>query len=348
MSQNDRAEDIEAAAAAWFEKREWSHWDSAAEAELQAWLAQSTAHHIAFIRLEAAWERAERLKALGAGVPPGQVPERGAFGLQVNAATAPHAQTTPITGETARYGAWASRLKWAVGAASFAAALSAFVWYQALPSWQSYGTQIGMIAPVALADGSRITLDSNTRIQVALGKDRRRIRLDRGEALFDVAKDPSRPLIVEVANKRVTAVGTEFSVRRDSDDITVLVKGGRVRIESGDEHFAGRATELEAGGEASSRGAEVVVERVSLEEVDRALSWRDGYLVFDATPLSQAVAEFNRYRVQKIEIRDPSIETIRVGGRFRCTDAEAFLTLLQQGFPVAVTRDENRIALSKR
>src|SRR5579863_2095988 len=81
MSPNGKAQDIEAAAAAWFERREWSDWDAAAQERLEAWLSESTAHRIAFVRLEAAWEQAERLKALGAGIPPGQVPARATFGL---------------------------------------------------------------------------------------------------------------------------------------------------------------------------------------------------------------------------------------------------------------------------
>jgi transmembrane sensor len=146
----------------------------------------------------------------------------------------------------------------------------------------------------------------------------------------------------------VTAVGTEFVVRRDSDEITVWVKNGRVRIEGDRNHFGGHATELEAGSEASSHGNELIVERIGLDAVGRALSWQEGYLVFDGTPLPQAVADFNRYRTQKIEIDDSSIDSIRVGGRFRCTDADAFLTLLEQGFPVAVSRNGSRVSLHSR
>jgi transmembrane sensor len=349
MSPNAKAEDIEAAAAAWFERREWSSWDAAAEKELEAWLSESTAHRIAFIRLEAAWERAERLKALGAGVPPGRVPARGAFGFAAENATTPSNETSPaalaaIPERTSR-----RHLRWAaLGAASLAAAFAGVLWYQSASRWQTYGTQVGTIAPVALADGSRITLDSDTRIQVALDSHRRLIRLDRGEALFDVAKDPARPLVVEVAHRRVTAVGTEFSVRRDSNEITVWVNQGRVRIEGDRDGVGGQATELDAGSEASSHGNELTIDRIGPDAVAQALSWREGYLVFDETPLSQVVADFNRYRTQQIEIDDPSIDSIRIGGRFRCTDASTFLALLEQGFPVLVTHDGSRVVLRRR
>lgn len=348
MSPNGKAEDIEAAAAAWFEKREWSDWDAVAELQLKAWLSESTAHRVAFVRLEAAWERAERLKALGAGVPSGHVPARTSCGFAPKTSAIQESEAAPIARGEVREKAWSGRRKWTIGAASLAAVLMLVVWYQSVARWQTYATPVGTIAPVALADGSRITLDSNTRIQVALNAEQRLVRLDQGAALFDVAKDPARPLIVEAADKRVTAVGTEFSVRRDLDEITVLVKEGRVRIE-GDRHRAGgRATELEAGGEASTHGGEIAIERRDLDEVDRALSWREGYLEFRETPLPQVVAAFNRYGVQRIEIDDPRLDSIRIGGRFRCTDAIAFLALLQQGFPVVVTRDGNHVGLHRR
>jgi transmembrane sensor len=207
---------------------------------------------------------------------------------------------------------------------------------------------VGAIATVTLADGSRITLDSNTRLGVALDKDQRLIRLEQGQAMFEVARDPARPLIVEVADKRVTAVGTEFSVRRDLDEIAVLVKQGRVRI-AGDRPLAGgQAAELEAGSGASTHHGEISIDRMNQGEVDRALSWRDGFLEFQETPLPQVVAELNRYRTQKIELDDPRIRSIKIGGRFRCTDTDAFLTLLEQGFPVVASRDGDHVTLRQR
>ena len=146
-------------------------------------------------------------------------------------------------------------------------------------------------------------------MRVDLQSDRRIVRLDKGGALFDVAKDPARPLIVEVADKHVTAVGTTFSVRRDSDEIHVAVVEGLVKVAAG--RFPQvRGIELEAGAEATTSQDKIVVDRPGLEEIERTLSWREGYLVFRDTPLAVAIAEFNRYRTQSIEIDDRSIDTI--------------------------------------
>src|SRR5262249_47175706 len=93
-----------------------------------------------------------------------------------------------------------------------------------------YSTPVGGIDNVALADGSRMTLNTDTRIRVALTETERRIELDKGEGFFEVAKDPSRPFVVYAGNKRVVAVGTKFSVRRENDDVEVIVTEGRVRL----------------------------------------------------------------------------------------------------------------------
>lgn len=374
MNPTGKAKDIEAAAAAWFERREWSNWDAAAEKELETWLCASTAHRVAYVRLVAAWERAERLKALGAGVAAGRVPGRGTFGFPRPApgvldegAGVPDQKEEVVhegaeeadEGVTSSHGhsalpvAGMERKRWRrrggmMAASLLAISVVAVLWYQSLGRWHSYGTPVGTVAPVALSDGSRITLDSNTQVQVDLRSDRRLVRLDKGEAVFDVAKDPQRPLVVQVADKLVTVVGTVFSVRRDSNEIQVRVMEGRVRVEDGRGHSGDRATEVEPGAEATTDQGQIRVDRPGLDEIERALSWREGYLVFHETPLPEVVAEFNRYRTQKIEIDDSSINSIRIGGRFRCTDANAFLALLQQGFPVAVTQDGSRIGLHRR
>jgi transmembrane sensor len=106
--------------------------------------------------------------------------------------------------------------------------------------------------------------------------------------------------------------------------------------------------ELAAGDKASFQGGEIATGRMDTNEVERELSWREGYLEFHDTPLPEVVAEFNRYRTHKIEIDDSRINSIRIGGRFRCTDANSFLALLQQGFPVVVTSNENHVGLHRR
>jgi transmembrane sensor len=83
-------------------------------------------------------------------------------------------------------------------------------------------------------------------------------------------------------------------------------------------------------------------------EIEKLLSWRRGYVYFDNVPLADAVAEFNRYNRRKILIEDPEIAALRVGGNFRSTNIDAFLDLMQSGFPIAVDDDGDRIVLKGR
>src|SRR5690606_15944214 len=138
----------------------------------------------------------------------------------------------------------------------------------------------------------------------------RRIDLRRGEAFFDVAEDPHRPFVVDAGKKRVVAVGTKFSVRRDGDSIEVIVTEGKVRIDDAAHPLLGGAREaagsapaadppvfLTPGAVAHADETGVLVQRKSLLEAEAHLSWRSGVLMFREQTLADAVAELNRYNV---------------------------------------------------
>ena len=178
----------------------------------------------------------------------------------------------------------------------------------------------------------------------------RRIELERGEAYFEVAREPARPFVVFAGNKRVVAVGTQFSVRREGDGITVAVTEGKVRIEATDAPATGGSPEvfLTAGTFATTSNSQVLVHDNAAATVDQLLSWRTGYLAFENTPLDAAVAEFNRYNKLKIIIADPKLADLRIGGHFRSTNTDGFLWLLQTGFPVSVEKDGGSVRLKAR
>jgi transmembrane sensor len=183
---------------------------------------------------------------------------------------------------------------------------------------------------------------------VALDSTARRIKLDQGEAYFEVSKDAARPFVVEIADKRVIAVGTKFSIRRDNNDIRVLVTEGRVRIEHRGTAVNQAESQITAGSEARTVQSAVLIDQPTPAQVEQLLSWRAGYIVFRDTALADAVADFNRYSVRRIMIQDPAIAGIRIGGNFRSNDADAFLWLLQTGFPINVERRSDLIILTKR
>jgi transmembrane sensor len=358
---------IEQTAADWLARRDGDGWDERAQADLEAWLADSTAHRVAFLRLEAAWAHGGRLKALGAGVPTGEIPARGqwaraSFDMHERrsssvaddfASRADAAKGPPDLRELAFASRTQPRNSRVVG---YAGAAMAVVLAVALGwGWQrhasveqaSYLTAMGDLRTVPLSDGSNATMSSDSRMQVSLSNGERHIDLQQGEAFFEVAKDPGRPFVVSAGGRQVVAVGTRFAVRRDGADLRVVVTEGTVRLRSEGEPGPQRVptTLLHAGNVALASSRGVVVRTGTVEEAERDLGWRSGYVTFRDTPLEAAAAEFNRYNARKIVMGDTEVAAMRVGGNFRWSNTEAFVRLLEQGFPIQAERHPDRIVL---
>ncbi|MXV05794.1 MULTISPECIES: FecR family protein [unclassified Xanthomonas] len=344
---------IEARAAAWLARRDRGDWSDARQARLDAWLAAATAHRVAFLRLQAAWQESGRLQALGAGQRDGQVPERGRWqGLGGRSTTVPAATAAPDLRDLrfAPRPHARPRRRWpaALAAALIGAAVLGLGWRHALePVPTAYASVTGQLRPVALADGSQATLSSDSRIAVALSHAQRHIDLQRGEAFFAVSKDPDRPFVVASGARRVVAVGTRFAVRREADALRVVVTEGTVRLESASAPQAPPLL-LHAGSIAQAGPHGVLVRRVALAEAERVLDWRSGYLSFDDTPLQAAVAEFNRYNTVKLQVADAGAAALRVGGNVRWSNVDAFVRLLEQGFPIRAERRGDTVLLHSR
>ena len=328
---------IEQAAADWLIRRDSGTWSAADQAAFDEWL-EPTAHRVAYIRLAAAWRETQRLQALGAGTAPGELPRPNEWRL------------TPFFSPRRQIGSRAAGfrpppVRLALVASLLIAILLGSAWFL-LPRGDSYHTAVGGTQGVPMADGSKVTLNTDSRIRVQLTARERRVQLEQGEAFFEVAKDATRPFVVAAGTERVVAVGTQFSVRRDERGVRVVVTEGTVRIEHGD----GAMTEatpamIEAGSIARIAGEGVLIQEKPRDEVERYLSWRTGYLVFRETPLADAVAEFNRYTTQRIVIEDAQLAGVRIGGNFKSTNVDAFVRLLEEGFQITATRTDGVIAL---
>jgi len=357
--------EIERTAAAWLARRDAGHWSERDQARLNAWLDVATAHRVAFIRLDASWQRSDRLKALGAGLRPDGVPARGSWPSPRSGnvdAPAPvpalrHAPPTRSASCSHRHvvGRRRTPSRALFGGLAIATlmilATLALGWrhYTAVEQ-ASYRTAIGDVQELPLVDGSTATLSSDSQILVTMSRGERHVDLQRGEAFFVVAKDPSRPFVVSANGRRAIAVGTRFAVRREDDAVRVVVTEGVVRLEpksqSGGSHQA--TTLLPAGSVALAGDSGVVVHSESVLQAMEYLSWRNGFLSFHDTPLAIAVAEFNRYNTRKIVIGDTTIGSMRVGGNFRWANTDAFVRLLEQGFPIRAERAHGDIVLYRR
>ncbi|MGH8028225.1 MAG: FecR family protein [Pseudoxanthomonas sp.] len=359
---------IERDAAAWLAKREGGDWQEGDRPLLEAWLTESTAHRVEFLRLEAAWAHSGRLKALGAGLQAGTIPERGQWSRAPADRQNPNATSSadlapPSSGNAPhdlrklvfapRVARRPSRVGRYLGlAASLVLVLSAgWGWKQYTAIEQAaYSTSMGGLRTVVLSDGSQATLSSDSRIATSFSRGERRIDLQQGEAYFEVSKNPQRPFVVTAGGRQVVAVGTRFAVRRDSADLRVVVTEGTVRLQPGSAGEAApvRPTLLHAGSMALASVHGVLVRTGSVEDAERAVDWRGGYLTFRDSTLADAAAEFNRYNVRKIVMGDPQVAALRVGGNFRWSNTETFVRLLEQGFPVRAEQQPDRVVLHSR
>lgn len=193
-----------------------------------------------------------------------------------------------------------------------------------------YETSVGERRPLVLADGSRVTLNTDSRIEVR----GRKVELTRGEALFEVAhKADARPFDVITDQARVRVTGTRFNVRLDEGRTGVDLIEGHVEVR-GQKTDAGMVR-LDAGQavEVDDRGR---VGRVHTADTDGVADWLQGRLTFDNTPLSEAVAEMNRYSRRKLVLADAGLKDLSINGEFQSGDVLAFSQALQALYRVDV------------
>ncbi|HSX55884.1 MAG TPA: FecR domain-containing protein [Sphingomonas sp.] len=207
------------------------------------------------------------------------------------------------------------------------------------PAAIRFATAKGERRTVRLPDGTRVTLNTDTAVALAYTANSRLVRLTRGQALFEVAKDAGRPFTVEAAGRRVTALGTVFEVRLDPGRMKVVLVEGRVVVDR-----ASAATEpLDPAPTLLKPGQALVAElgvpqRVAPVDVSSELMWREGYVSLEDAPLAAAAAEMSRYTATSIRVLDDETGRLRISGVFRTGDADRFAGLVRELLPVRVDR----------
>ncbi|WP_312487335.1 FecR family protein [Sphingomonas sp.] len=201
-----------------------------------------------------------------------------------------------------------------------------------------YRTDVGQRLAVTLPDGSRLTLNTASQVHLAYTPTERRLILDRGQALFEVAKHQSRPFVVVGGGQAVTAHGTAFDVRVRPGTTRVALIEGRVTVApAARPRDLGRAMVVDDILTATLAGVSI---RHVPGEAGMLASWSEGRLVFADQSLASAIAEMNRYTDRPITVVDPRAAALRISGSFRTGEIEPFLSALQSGFPVTVGRSE--------
>lgn len=273
----------------------------AEQQELAGWLEGAPRNRGAFVRAQAAWMDLDRVASLahpGAG-------ER-------------YRRDTPA-------GLRVVRRRWVLAAGLGTVAITAVGgWWSRHARRESYSSGEGEVRRVTLSDGSIMTLNSDTEALVSYSPGRRAIALERGEALFEVTKDPVRPFVVSAANLQVRAVGTAFSVRKGDARTDVTVAEGVVEVSDRNDFQQEPPTRLAADELAVATSSGISVAHLTPQELERRLAWRQGMLAFDGQSLAEAVHEINRYGGKPIRIDDPRLAARPVVGLFRAGDSEGF------------------------
>lgn len=268
--------------------------------ELSAWLAQDPRHRALLSDYVALCRDAERL-----------MPQLAALGRV----------EVPAPAAKPRALGWRG---WLAGGAIAAAAALAVVFVLGRNTPEPLlETGVAAYAAHALPDGSHVDLNARTQLAVAFARDERRVRLAQGEALFAVAKDASRPFIVETTAGEVRVTGTKFNVRLESAEVVeVTVLEGSVVVTlpgSKSEPF-----KLAPGDQLIVTSGAASIHQVTGDQLQDAIAWVKGFVVFDNMPLRDAAARYASYHDKRIDV-DPAVALKPYGGKLRIADLEGFL-----------------------
>jgi transmembrane sensor len=307
----ETAAEIEVEASHWLMRIDREGRTPELNAELEKWLAGDRRRRGAFLQYEAAWHLLDRL---------------GASDAELKSEDAGFTRRRLLAG----------------GAVAIAASFGGGLLFLSRP--EHISTSIGEIRRIPLADGSTAAVNTQSEIAVAMMKARRIVRVERGEAYFQVAHDRSRPFIVEAGRIRVLAVGTAFSVRRRENGADVLVTEGVV--EAWADGAEGNTARISAGERAFiADNAAIRESKADSAEVDRALAWRSGRVDLAGESLQHAVGELNRYNKRQLVIADSRLGEERFYGVFRTDDPEGFAMAVHASLNVRVSVSPTEIRI---
>jgi transmembrane sensor len=380
-------QDIRREAAIWFIELNEDPADRAVRERFDHWLRRSPEHLHAFLQVSMHWEDARPSRRMSVESADELVAlarsESNIVALPERKSADVHASDSAPSVKASSFARWRRGTPLVV-AASLIMAIAGSVLFWSSFIRGVYQTQVGEQLSVTLADGSTAELNSKSRIRVRYDRDVRRIVLLEGQALFRVAKDRSAPFVVEVGNTRVRALGTQFDVYRKQTGTVVTVVEGRIAVSTsrtsdavaGDktggagtpppsraegatatshspsvQSGSSRHTDiLDAGQQIQlgSDGGVAAPETLSAADLDAATAWIQKRLVFKRAPLSEVVAEFNRYSTTPMVIRDPDIAATQISGAFSSSDARDLLRFLREVGAYDVRETTSEIEISRK
>ncbi|PHZ84420.1 FecR domain-containing protein [Paremcibacter congregatus] len=204
-----------------------------------------------------------------------------------------------------------------------------------------YTTDYNNSRSIRLSDGSEVLLNTDTELVVNFSDARRHVRLNRGEAYFNVAKDPDRPFVVTTQKGDVRAVGTAFNINQRTAVVEITVLEGIVQVnpfEMDSERAVAPRSELVIGQHMRLDSSSNPVEVMDEEHLLKTTGWKRGNLFFDGMKLSEIVAELNHYTSSKIIIVDAAVGNIEGGGIFNTKQVDTYLEALEAALPIKVVQ----------
>ncbi len=312
------SEKVRAEAAAWIARLHDERRSPDLDAKVRAWLGEREDHQRAFDRMTHVWRRAGQIRMRARGD-----------------AGASRAKRSP------RFASWAAA---AAAALVLAVGAAAYYWHD-----NDIATAIGQQRVRLLRDGTRVVLNTDTRLEVSYDDRARRVRLIRGEAWFDVSKNPNWPFLVTVGGEEIRALGTSFIVRHDGiEDLSIILVEGRVSVAP----IARPDEAVSQNPQILSPGQRLIMSRNRAPAVDRPelahiTAWKRGRVELEETPLRDAANEMNRYSKRHIIVADADISQLRIGGVFRAGDSDEFIRIVTATFGLRADRQGADIVLSR-
>lgn len=335
--------EIAAEAAVWIARLHGPDRSPRMERECLEWQALSAAHRLAFERCTDVWEAVPRVRLVDA-----------------YASAASRGPATDSGGQALRFGGRRGGL--ALACAVLVAG-GGGAWLQLWRDAGVYATGVGEQEQVLLGDGTRMSLNTDTRVRVSIGSSERAVAVQAGEALFEVAKDPARPFVVRVAGSEVVAVGTVFSVKlggngaRADDALAVTLIQGQVTVRPA---LGSRRNGVAPAGPLAMQAGERMrlvkaaggsnapaTEQVDRPRIEQVTAWTRNQAIFDNASLADAVAEMNRYnRTPIVLVGDAALAELRVSGLYRTGDSAGFARAVAALHGLVVREDGGRLELA--
>jgi transmembrane sensor len=336
----------------WFIDMRAGDVDAAGKQRFDAWVRKSPEHLRAYLEISEIWDDAPLVDSSRTANSADLIHRAQTAGADIVTLSGKSGGAAPIRSlppPRARVGL--------VAAATIAfMAIGLAVGYQ---MWRepTYSTGIGEQRSIVLADGSRVQLNSRTRIKVHFTEHARDIELQQGQALFKVAKSPRRPFIVRSGDFSVRAVGTVFDVDRKQSATTVTVLEGRVAVSSpaslrpqmsGPSVIDVPAPQVFVAAGEQVKTHDRSTTQPSPTNVAAATAWTQGSLVFAGSRLADVVEEFNRHNERQLVIGEPSLADMRISGVYASTDPALLVRFLREQPALSVEETESTIVIGAR